>query len=49
MKRILLTGASGFVGSHVLRHFLKNTDWDITCLVTYHHKGMPERIKRQVA
>jgi dTDP-glucose 4,6-dehydratase len=45
MKRVLLTGASGFVGSHVLRHILINTDWEIVCPVTFRHKGLPDRIK----
>lgn len=44
MKRVLLTGASGFVGSHVLRHLLINTDWEIVCPVTFRHKGIPPRI-----
>jgi dTDP-glucose 4,6-dehydratase len=44
MKRVLLTGAAGFVGSHVLRHLLINTDWQIVCPVTFRHKGMPPRL-----
>jgi dTDP-glucose 4,6-dehydratase len=44
MKRVLLTGASGFVGSHILRHLLINTDWDIVCPVTFRHKGLQDRI-----
>ena len=28
-KRVLITGGCGFVGHHVVEHFLKNTDWDI--------------------
>jgi dTDP-glucose 4,6-dehydratase len=43
-KRILLTGASGFVGSHVLRHLLVNTNWEIVCPVTFRHKGNSDRI-----
>ena len=43
-KKILLTGASGFVGSHVLSHLLKNTDYHITCIASWEHKGMPYRI-----
>jgi dTDP-glucose 4,6-dehydratase len=27
--RLLLTGAAGFLGSHVLQHVLKETDWDV--------------------
>ncbi len=41
---VILTGASGFVGSHVLRHLLSATDWTIACPVTFRHKGMPRRI-----
>lgn len=48
MKRVLLTGASGFVGSHTLRHILINTDWEIVCPVTFKHKGLPDRIKLAV-
>ncbi len=30
--RILITGGCGFIGHHVVEHFIKNTDWDI-CIV----------------
>lgn len=42
--KVLLTGASGFVGSHTLRHLLINTDWEIICPVTFKHKGIQDRI-----
>jgi dTDP-glucose 4,6-dehydratase len=45
---VLLTGASGFVGSHVLRHLLANTDWEITCPVSFRHKGLPARVASAV-
>lgn len=45
MKRVLLTGSSGFVGSHVLRHILVNTDWEIVCPTTFTHKGLQDRIR----
>ena len=45
MTRVLLTGGSGFVGSHVLRHLLVNTDWEIVCLSSFHHKGLTDRIR----
>lgn len=44
-KRVLLTGASGFFGSHLLRHLLMNTNWEIVCIVSWKHKGTPERIE----
>lgn len=41
---VLLTGAGGFVGSHVLRHLLVNTDWRITAPVTGTHRGQHPRL-----
>lgn len=43
-KRILLTGIAGFVGSHVLSHLLKNTDYEIVGIASWTHKGLPKRI-----
>lgn len=45
MKRVLLTGASGFFGSHLLRHLLVNTDWEFVCPCSWSHKGTPERVE----
>lgn len=42
--RILLTGAAGFVGSHVLRHLTQTTDHEIACLVSFRHKGTSSRM-----
>jgi len=44
-QRVLLTGAGGFVGSHMLRHLLAETDWDVVCPVTFRHKGVADRIR----
>lgn len=44
MKRVLLTGISGFIGSHAMEHILKNTDWEIIGIASWTHKGTPERI-----
>lgn len=44
MKKVLLTGASGFAGSHILSHLLRNTDWEFICVASWKHKGTPERI-----
>lgn len=30
--RVLITGTSGFIGSHVLKYFLEQSDWDITTI-----------------
>jgi dTDP-glucose 4,6-dehydratase len=46
--RILLTGAAGFVGSHVLRHLLTTTDAKIVCPVSFRHQGLPARISSAV-
>ena len=32
MKRILITGACGFIGAHTVEHLLLNTDWEIVGL-----------------
>jgi len=42
--RVLITGAAGFLGAHIVEHLLVNTDWDIVCLDSFHHKGVAERI-----
>ena len=44
MTRVLLTGASGFAGSHVLRHLLEQTDWELACPASWRHRGEPSRI-----
>jgi len=47
--RLLLTGASGFVGSTVLAHVLDNTDWHVACPVSYRHHGDGARINAVLA
>jgi dTDP-glucose 4,6-dehydratase len=44
MKRILCTGAAGFVGSHLCEHLLKNTDWEIVTIDRYDTSGNPNRL-----
>jgi dTDP-glucose 4,6-dehydratase len=44
-KRILLTGAGGFVGSHCVQYWLEKTDWEIICLDSFRHKGYVRRIQ----
>lgn len=44
-KRILLTGAAGFVGSHVLRYLIENTDYDIVCVIRLKEAGDLNRLR----
>lgn len=48
MKRVLITGAAGFFGSHLLRHLLVNTDWEFVCICSWTHKGTPERVENAI-
>lgn len=41
---VLLTGAAGFVGSHLLARLLRETDWFVHCPVSFRHHGRPDRI-----
>lgn len=44
MKKILLTGASGMIGSHMLKYLLEKTDHEIICVCGWEHKGQPEKV-----
>jgi dTDP-glucose 4,6-dehydratase len=39
--KVLMTGATGFVGSNVLEYLHKNTDWEFTLLCNWRHIGGP--------
>lgn len=45
MKRVLLTGAGGFVGHHFLEHALVTTDWQIVCTDSFRHRGKTDRLR----
>ncbi len=45
MKRLLLTGAAGFVGSKVLKDIMSDTDWDVVCLIRLKEAGDLDRLK----
>lgn len=44
--RILITGGAGFIGSHIVEHIYKTTDWDIYIIdkLSYASKGL-ERLR----
>jgi len=42
-KRILVTGSHGFVGNHLVRYILDNTDWDVVGIDSFRHAGDPLR------
>lgn len=39
MKRILITGSHGFVGNHLVRYVLDNTDWEVAGIDSFRHAG----------
>jgi dTDP-glucose 4,6-dehydratase len=43
-KRVLLSGAGGFIGHHVLEHVMATTDWNILATDSFRHKGNTDRI-----
>jgi dTDP-glucose 4,6-dehydratase len=45
MKRVLLTGAGGFIGHHALAHLLKNTDWEFVVTDSFKNKGTTARLR----
>jgi dTDP-glucose 4,6-dehydratase len=49
MKKVLLTGVGGFVGSHACEHLLKNTDWEIVGTDSFRNKGDSLRLRHLVS
>jgi dTDP-glucose 4,6-dehydratase len=49
VKRVLLTGAGGFLGAHVLEHMLATTDWHVLATDSFRHKGKSDRIREVLA
>jgi dTDP-glucose 4,6-dehydratase len=48
LRRVLLTGAGGFIGHHVLEHLLTETDWHVVCTDSFRHKGRTDRITQVI-
>ncbi len=44
-KRVLVSGASGHIGSGTLAYLLEHTDWNFTCVCSWRHHGKPENIE----
>lgn len=44
MKKLLITGSAGFVGSHTVEWAIKNTDWQVIGLDSFRHMGDAERV-----
>ena len=43
-KRLCITGGWGSIGTQVIDHLVKNTNWDIVVLDSFRHKGYPDRM-----
>lgn len=41
---LLLTGGTGFIGHHMVEHYLRNTDWNIEILDRYSYAGCMRRV-----
>jgi dTDP-glucose 4,6-dehydratase len=48
MKHILVTGCAGSIGCHVMEHFLSRTDWQITGIDSFRHKGYSDRLHDKI-
>jgi dTDP-glucose 4,6-dehydratase len=44
MKKILISGAAGFIGFHLVSYLLEKTDYDIVCLDRYDTSGNVNRL-----
>ncbi len=43
-RKLLLTGISGFVGVNFMEYVLQHTDWHVTGIASWLHKGIPTNI-----
>lgn len=43
-ERVLVTGACGFIGHHVVEHLLRTTDWDVVCLENLTYAASANRL-----
>lgn len=47
--RVLITGAAGFAGHHLVEHLLSKTDWELVCLDGLTYAGDYNRLTRDIA
>ncbi len=47
-KRVLVTGAAGFIGHHFVEHVLKTTDWEVVGIASFRHRGCPLRLRHLI-
>lgn len=48
MTQVLITGAGGFVGHHVVEYLLEKTDWNIVGIESFWHKGDSMRLQHLI-
>lgn len=47
-KKVLVTGAAGFIGSHLVKYLLERTDWEIISLDRYDTSGTMARLNEVI-
>ena len=43
-KRVLITGAAGFIGHHLVEYLIEKTGWEIICLDKLNYSGNLNRL-----
>lgn len=46
MKKVLITGAAGFAGGHIVQYIHDHTDWQIVCMDRLNYSSTLERLAR---
>ncbi len=48
MKHVLVTGCGGSIGCHVMDHLRHETDWLVTGIDSFRHKGLTDRLHDKI-